>query len=69
LNNWTPRDLDVLLSFLGEGVYEAEIFSDGINSDRDGTDYKREILSVEKTSSLHLHLGAGGGWAGIIRKK
>jgi alpha-glucosidase len=69
LNNWTPRDLDVLLSFLGEGAYEAEIFSDGINSDRDGTDYKREILSVEKTSSLHLHLGAGGGWAGIIRKK
>jgi alpha-glucosidase len=68
LNNWTPRDLDILLSFLGEGTYEAEIFSDGINAERDGTDYQREILSVQKTTSLKLHMAAGGGWAAILRK-
>ena len=69
LNNWNARDLDVLLSFLGEGAYEAEVFSDGVNAERDGTDYKREMISVQQGSLLHLHLAAGGGWAAIIRKK
>ena len=69
LNNWTARDLDILLSFLGEGKYDAEIFRDGVNAERDGTDYQREIISVQQGSSLHLHLAAGGGWAAIIRKK
>lgn len=68
LNNWTARDLDILLSFLGEGDYEAEIFSDGVNAERDGTDYRREILSVQKTTSLKLHMAAGGGWAAILRR-
>ena len=69
LNNWTARDLDIPLNFLGEGSFEAEIFSDGINAERDGTDYDRRILSVQQTSVVHLHLAAGGGWAAIINKK
>jgi alpha-glucosidase len=69
LTNWTARDLDIPLSFLGEGDYEAEVFSDGINAERDGTDYQRAILSVQQTSSIHLHMAKGGGWAAIIRKK
>jgi alpha-glucosidase len=69
LTDWTARDLDIPLSFLGEGDYEAEVFSDGINAERDGTDYQRAILSVQRTSSIHLHMAKGGGWAAIIRKK
>lgn len=69
LTDWTARDLDIPLSFLGEGDYEAEVFSDGINAERDGTDYQRAILSVQQTSSIHLHMAKGGGWAAIIRKK
>jgi alpha-glucosidase len=34
MTDWTPRDCTIDLSFLGEGSYEAEIFSDGINADR-----------------------------------
>ena len=29
LTNWTPRDLDVDLSFLGAGAFEADIYRDG----------------------------------------
>ena len=32
MTDWTPRDCTIDLSFLGEGSYEAEIFSDGINA-------------------------------------
>jgi alpha-glucosidase len=68
LNNWTARDLDVSLHFLGEGSFEAEVFSDGINAERDGTDYARQILPVQQDAVVHLHLAAGGGWAGIVSK-
>ncbi|HKS95638.1 MAG TPA: glycoside hydrolase family 97 protein, partial [Terriglobia bacterium] len=29
MTNWTPRDLDIPLAFLGSGSYEAQIFTDG----------------------------------------
>ncbi len=68
LNNWTARDLDIPLHFLGEGSFVAEEFSDGINAERDGTDYTRNILPVQQDVVVHVHLAAGGGWAGIIIK-
>ncbi|HEY4154655.1 MAG TPA: glycoside hydrolase family 97 protein, partial [Puia sp.] len=69
LNNWTARDLDIPLNFLEEGPYEAETFSDGLNAERDGTDYTRSVMPVQQQSSLHIHLAAGGGWAAVISKK
>lgn len=41
MTNWTPRSCTIDLSFLSEGNYEAEIFADGINADREATDYKK----------------------------
>jgi alpha-glucosidase len=67
MNNWNPRDLTIDLSFLPSGNYEAEIFKDGINADRDATDYKREIQKVSSHDKLNVHLASGGGWAARIR--
>lgn len=69
LINWTPRDLMLDFSFLGEGNYEAEIFQDGVNADRDATDYKREIVTVTKNDKRTIHLADGGGWAARIYRK
>src|SRR5450759_2711068 len=44
MTNWTPREMTIDLSFLGAGEYTAEIFKDGINADRDATDYKKEVI-------------------------
>ncbi|MDR3367443.1 MAG: hypothetical protein LBO71_10835 [Prevotellaceae bacterium] len=33
-------------SFLCDGDYEAEVFSDGVNADKEATDYKREIIRL-----------------------
>lgn len=69
MTNWTPRELTLDFSFLGEGTYRAEIFSDGINADRDATDYKREVIDVKKGDRLQVKLMSGGGWAARLEKK
>jgi alpha-glucosidase len=69
MSNWTPREISLDFSFLPEGNYEAEIFKDGINADRQATDYKREIISVAKNTKQLIKLYPGGGWAARIYKK
>jgi alpha-glucosidase len=68
LTNWNSRTLDLDLSFLGEGTYEAEIFKDGVNADRAATDYKREVLRVKKDDKISMNLAPGGGWAARFTK-
>jgi alpha-glucosidase len=69
MTNWTPRELIIDLSFLGTGNYEAVIFKDGINADRDATDYKKEVIIVSSADKLKVSLAPGGGWAARIGKK
>ncbi|MEP7108471.1 MAG: glycoside hydrolase family 97 protein [Ferruginibacter sp.] len=69
MSNWTPRDITLDFSFLPEGTYEAEIFKDGVNADRDATDYNREIVPVSKNAKPAIKLYPGGGWAARIYKK
>ena len=66
MSNWNERDLEINFSFLGAGNYEAEIFKDGINADRDATDYKKEIISVTSNQKINIHIAPGGGWAARI---
>jgi alpha-glucosidase len=68
MSNWDARDVIIDFSFLGEGNYEAEIFKDGINADRDATDYQKEIIKVSAADKLPVHLSNGGGWAARIYK-
>lgn len=62
MTNWDARDLDIPLSFLGPGKYRAEIFQDGINADRDATDYKKIFQDVAAGDILKIKLMPGGGW-------
>ncbi len=66
MSNWEPRDITIDCSFLGAGSYEAEIFRDGINADRDATDYKKEKKTVTAGDRLTVHLAPGGGWVARI---
>lgn len=61
LTNWDSRDMELDLSFLGEGEYKAEIFEDGINADRVGKDYKRKVIPVPADRRLKIHVASGGG--------
>ena len=67
MTDWTPRDLNVDLSFLGPGQYQADIFADGVNAAKEATDYQHIRQSVSSTDRLAIHLSSGGGWTAIIR--
>ena len=66
MTNWTARDLEVDLSFLGPGVYQLDLHRDGPNSDRNGVDYVRDQRSVSGADRLRVHLAPGGGFAARI---
>jgi alpha-glucosidase len=69
LTNWEARDLDLDLSFLGSGSFEADIYRDGPNADRAGVDYAREQKPVTARDRLRIHLAPGGGLAIRISAK
>jgi alpha-glucosidase len=69
LSNWSSREMTVDLSFLDKGTYTAEVFRDGINADKDPTDYKRETIDVTNTDKLTINMANGGGFAIIINPK
>jgi alpha-glucosidase len=62
MTDWTPRELDLDLSFLGAGVWQAEIFEDGVNANRTASDYRRTERTVEAGDTLLARLATGGGW-------
>ena len=66
MTNWTQRDLTIDLSFLKPGRYEAVQFADGVNADREATDYTKTVGPVSGGDKLKVHLAPGGGWAAII---
>lgn len=69
MTDWTPRDFEIELSFLGEGAYTLKTFEDGINASRNAQDYKTTTQEVNPTSKLNLELSSGGGYSAIITKK
>jgi alpha-glucosidase len=68
MTNWDARNLSIDLSFLGEGNYKAVIFEDGVNADKDGTDYKRTVVNLTSKDKLNIKLASGGGWAARLEK-
>ena len=66
LTDWSARDMELDLSFLGEGDYVMEIFEDGINADRYASDYRHKMLEVRSGVRMNIHLAPGGGWTAKI---
>ena len=66
MTNWDARDLEIPLSFLGEGRYEAWIFADGADADKVGTSVGISKKGMKAGENLKLHLAPGGGAAVII---
>ena len=67
MTNWTARHLTIDCSFLGDHRATADIFADGINADREATDYQHQRIEVDGKSRLPIYMAPGGGWTAIIR--
>jgi len=68
MSDWTPRNVDIDLSFLPEGNFTMEAYQDGVNADRNASDYKKITAQVTKATKLKLPLASGGGWAARIHQ-
>ncbi|UCG88420.1 MAG: glycoside hydrolase family 97 catalytic domain-containing protein, partial [Gemmatimonadota bacterium] len=62
MTDWTEREIELDLSFLGDGTWSAVIFEDGVNAARSATDYRRLERQVSAGQSMTIHLAPGGGW-------
>jgi alpha-glucosidase len=66
MTNWTPRDLEIDLSFLPAGTLRMEAYQDGVNAGRMAGDYKLVKSQVNRNARMKIHLAEGGGWAARI---
>jgi alpha-glucosidase len=67
MTNWTPRDLDLDLNFLGNGNYTLTSWSDGVNAARYAADYRKSMNPVKGAQHISVHLAPGGGYTAIIK--
>ncbi len=68
MTDWTPRDLEVDFSFLPEGNFTLEAYQDGINADRNASDYRKTTQQITKSTRLKIHLAPGGGFAARVHR-
>jgi alpha-glucosidase len=61
LTNWNERDVSISFSFLGDGEYTAEMYSDAQDADKEPTHTSLSKLGVNKNSVLEVHMASGGG--------
>lgn len=68
LTDWTARTVEVPMTMLGEGTYNVEMMTDGVNSNRSGEDYKITKRTVTSQDIIKIDMARGGGFAMIISK-
>ena len=68
MNDWTPRSLDIDLSFLPDENYTIDAYQDGVNADRNASDFRKTTNRVSRNTKLKLQLASGGGWAARIHQ-
>lgn len=67
MTNWTKRTLSIPLDFIGDkNTHQVTLCQDGVNSNKDATDYLITEKTMDSTSILTLPLASGGGFAAII---
>ncbi len=65
ITNWTARDVDITLPIISLNISNIELYTDGINAHRRGSDYRHEthraFLPV-----MTIHMAPGGGFVAKI---
>lgn len=61
LNNSTARTIELKLDFLGDGTYQAEIYTDASDTDKNANNLKKEVRTVSRKDIIKLPLAVDGG--------
>ena len=62
MTNWNARDVEFSLDMLTADTSLCELFCDGVNADRDATDYRHAKNNVKKGQKVKVHMAPGGGF-------
>ncbi|MBP1676156.1 MAG: Retaining alpha-galactosidase precursor [Bacteroidetes bacterium] len=68
MTNWDARTLEIDLSFLGQGRFSAEVFSDGKNANKVARDYLKQNIEISPDKKLKIAMAPGGGFVMKISK-
>jgi alpha-glucosidase len=68
MTNATSRTLSLDLSFLSDGAWTLDAWSDGPNADRNGMDFVRASRRVSRGEKVEVRLAPGGGYAARLRR-
>lgn len=63
ITDWTAREFDVPLTFLGEGDFVAEIYADGPGASIDAESLTKSEFIVNAETTINIKLATGGGHA------
>jgi alpha-glucosidase len=63
ITNWTDRNVNIPLTFLGDGKFTAEIYADAPDADKEPTHTVITKKTVDKTTILNIQMAPGGGSA------
>ena len=67
MTNWDARDVKIDLGELGlKGTHEAMLFRDGVNAERNATDYAEDQLQLQVKKPLQVHMAPGGGFVLVV---
>ncbi|MCF0176291.1 MAG: glycoside hydrolase family 97 protein [Bacteroidales bacterium] len=66
MTDWTARDMELDLSFIGRSGLKGVAFSDGANAHRCASDFTLKDITVPENGKLKIHLAPGGGFAAVL---
>lgn len=69
ITNSQSRTIKVTFRFLSEGTYDAEIYQDASDADKEPNHLEKSVKQIGPGDSIELKLAAGGGSVLIINKK
>ena len=68
ITNWTSRDVELPLDFLGSGTFEADVRTDDRPDGSDPNRINQHTQTVTKTQTLTVTLASGGGVVAVFRQ-
>jgi alpha-glucosidase len=69
MNNSTGKNIELNLSFVPAGSYEAETWSDTKNSDKEPKELKKTIMSFESPGTFKVSMAKNGGFVAVLKRK
>lgn len=62
MTGWNAREINLPLSFLGDGRYDATFCTDGVNADNYASDYSITFKPLTATATTKINMAPGGGF-------